>query len=774
MTTEAPARSPGTPAPPLATSGRRWRANGDTIIDVCCLVVTSTLVILVATGRLNAVRDATALLFTIFVPGWVIVRNWPTMLARSRFAASVVFSITFVTLVATVMLWAHYWHPLGVLEAEGIASAGGLVGALVQRPRWKVVSEPRPVMTASTYRVSDKPAATPRNASPSRSVLERFRITDITLPASIALWAFGLHMVRAAHVGTFGLLALLPVVTYVGIGLLILSIGFALTSRTLSPVRLGMHVVALLVVLFGTAAFVYPLGRYEWLYQTIGIVQYVNRHGELNRHVDIYQNWPGAFALFAWFDKVAGVKSPLGYAKWAQLGFEMLTCLLLSFAFRAISVSDRERWLAIFIYAGAMWIGSDYMSTQALAIVLSAGVLALALHWLADDRSSAWVRRIDRGLRRMLRAPPEPGSTASGEPATAELAESRPDAGSRVLDHSKAGPVVLGAFFLTYFVLVFVHELTPYIVLVQVAALTVIGRLRPLWVPLGLAAIVFAYLLPRFGYVNAHYALIATLGHFLSNVRSPPFPPGHTSAEIVVASDCADALSLGVWLLGGIGAVRRWRAGKPVLALAALACAPGVVLFAVHYGGEAIHRVYLFSLPWTACLAASAIWPATTRAWRALLAVTTTMAIILGLFLVNFFADDAVNVMPPRQVHAVIRFYRSAQPGTVFAVDSNYPFGVTGNYNQFTQDVLFGPYGALKTQPLSPSEGGRLTRAVQDMNYTSGPSYVIISGTMITGAKAYGFPTQTHLRNLRRLLATTPGWFRVQHGDGVTVYELAP
>ena len=107
-----------------------------------------------------------------------------------------------------------------------------------------------------------------------------------------------------------------------------------------------MNLGALLMMLYGTAPLLYGAARYSWTYKYIGVVQYINLHGHLNTSIDIYQNFPGFFAFAAWFDKVIGVQSPLAYAKWAQLAFEALTCLMLHFVFRALPLTDRERWFS--------------------------------------------------------------------------------------------------------------------------------------------------------------------------------------------------------------------------------------------------------------------------------------------------------------------------------------------------------------------------------------------------------------------------------------------
>src|SRR5205807_4877494 len=70
-----------------------------------------------------------------------------------------------------------------------------------------------------------------------------------------------------------------------------------------------------------------------------------------------------------------------------------------------------------------------------------------------------------------------------------------------------------------------------------------------------------------------------------------------------------EALSLGMWFLAVVGVLLRRRAGRSVWSLALLAFSPFITLAMLAYGQEGVLRVYLFSLPWTAALAALALAP---------------------------------------------------------------------------------------------------------------------------------------------------------------------
>ena len=511
------------------------------------------------------------------------------------------------------------------------------------------------------------PAAVPRRTM--------IHVSDVALPVSIALWAFGVSQTKATSLGPFGLPAQLPIVFYAGIVLLVLSAMVELAIEDSSQLRMGLHAVVLVIMLYGTAALVYPEGRYSWLYKTVGVVQYVNAHGQLNSSIDIYQNWPGFFALAAWFDKVAGVSSPLAYAKWAQVVFELAALPLLYLIYDGLTLTYRQRWMALLLYPAANWIGQDYLSPQGVGTVLSLGIMALTMRWLYTGNRTQFGPRRRWFFRKRVPEPGQAGQPAAISPKKARkiYARLRPaaadvtaaglgqrvahapvDAWERLRSADYRPAAVLGrvrgaeadgraarpagqeprkapkrpadllvrpgrhasflvTILLLFFVLTAVHELSPYIVAVQLVVLAAARPLRPRWLPLAMLVIAIAYLLPRLSFVENHYGLLGSLGSFFGNVAPPSADTSSYAGSIpssqLLIQRCAEGLSVVIWLLALVGAWRLRHSGRIVLALVVLTYSPILVLFGQAYGNEGILRVYLFSLPWAAALAAAAVEP---------------------------------------------------------------------------------------------------------------------------------------------------------------------
>lgn len=99
------------------TARTRLIDNG---LDSVCIVVTVALLVLALLRVEGSVRVVLASGFTLFAPGWAIVTNWVVLRRRTRFASSIVLSISLLTLLAIVSVWIHAWHPVGLMECEAV------------------------------------------------------------------------------------------------------------------------------------------------------------------------------------------------------------------------------------------------------------------------------------------------------------------------------------------------------------------------------------------------------------------------------------------------------------------------------------------------------------------------------------------------------------------------------------------------------------------------------------------------------------------------------
>jgi uncharacterized membrane protein len=121
---------------------RTWQV-GD-MLDLVAGLIAVGLIVLVYAGWSGPLRILLALAFTFFVPGRAIVTNWHRIARWSEMAMSMVFSLALLTLVTTIALWTHNWHPLGLFQVMAWLSLVTLGVGVVRRPRMRPDTGARP------------------------------------------------------------------------------------------------------------------------------------------------------------------------------------------------------------------------------------------------------------------------------------------------------------------------------------------------------------------------------------------------------------------------------------------------------------------------------------------------------------------------------------------------------------------------------------------------------------------------------------------------------
>ena len=241
------------------------------------------------------------------------------------------------------------------------------------------------------------------------------------------------------------------------------------------------------------------------MFKHIGVVEYIALHGSVNDHIDIYENWPGFFAVAAWFDRLAGVPNPVSYAAWAPVYFDILAVLAINISLRALEIRWRARWLALYIFVIANWVGQDYFAPQAFAFVLSQWVIACLLT-LFRAAPALWIGRLEERVTNLAH-----GVYVKTAPLIS------PD-----LSRRQRIPALV-AIFVTFAVITFSHQLSPYMVIVAAGVLAVPGLLRPRWIVAVLVVIAGSYLITRYGFLKTHGDLILSFSPFKN--AETPMPP---------------------------------------------------------------------------------------------------------------------------------------------------------------------------------------------------------------------------------------------------------
>ena len=393
-----------------------------------------------------------------------------------------------------------------------------------------------------------------------------------------------LGSIHVAHVTSVGLILVLPASYFDSLLLLAAAFALALLGRELVWL-LALQVIAQVLILFGTPSFVEDGPREQSAWRLAGIVDYISQHHSFSLGIDAFFNWPGFFILQSFLTRAAGLTTPLDFARWAPLFFNLAYALPLALIFRALTLSRRQIWLALWLFFAGNWIGQDYLSPQAFAYFIYLTILGVLL--------SAY--------------PPRSIAAARAEPAAAR--------------HTRVA--LVGLVLLLFALIVPSHQLTPWVVVVSVAALVLVRRLPSFGLPVLLLVMVTTWVAFFAGpFLTGNFkTLVSPIGSVGGNVHSTLINrfTGDSGHLLVVRERVL--FTLVIALVAGFGLVRLRRDGASIRPIIALTVAPALGLAVQSYGGELLLRVFLFALPFLALGAAAALAPAfwvagPSRLWR--------------------------------------------------------------------------------------------------------------------------------------------------------------
>ena len=529
-----------------------------------------------------------------------------------------------------------------------------------------------------------QPADTAQNGlapAPPHAVIagSRLRMLVLSLPmfVALALWRVSLLHLNPYDLGDYGLPPALPITWYLSLALAVVGAVAAITMRRTNGLIMVGYVVVVAVILFGTVPVLSAQPHYAWVYKHIGVVRYLEAHGKANANVDIYNRWPGFFALGAVFSQLGGSPNPEVYAGWAELIFLVLDTILVMAAVKAVTREVRIAACAGLFFVVTNWVGQTYYSPQAFASVLSLALIVILLRQLRVN-DSTYSPRITRWLERIGRVP-------QSSVQMADVAK-WPRWGSIV--------VVLGIDA----VIVASHQLTPYMLLVSIALLMLAGIVRPWWLLAAMALMTFAYLGANFSFIEHNYGVFTSVDPF-NNAQSQGATLGHSPTAGKNFNTDTELLLIAIVWLGSLwAALRLLRRGllSRALPFVVLAMSPFFVLFGQNYGGEASLRIILFSSPWCAALISWGLSTISRPHMRWALTMFTAAA-FTALFVPSFLGQEELNIISPAEVRASEWFYYHARPQSVLVLAApGFPFRYGGTYPEY-----LGPEGDANPNLLS-------------------------------------------------------------------------
>jgi GT2 family glycosyltransferase len=699
--------------------------------------------LLVALGVPPALRLPAVLAMLCLAPGTALLATLRGTLEPGLVVAA---SLAGTAVVAQAMLWLGAWWPEPVLYVLAAACFPVLIGDFAFRARAGGVAS----WVASSRKVL---------RGISRSTLEHAGVVGL----SVLVWILSIPAADLAEIDGFGLLSALPPTYFLAFGVLLGGFGVAVSRPAVDPRALALYVVALVVVMHATTPLLYDEPRYTWTFTHLGVIDLIATHGGVDRSIDIYNNWPGFFAANAWLSTVAGVGADI-YAEWAQVFFSLLAVAALRFALRGVTSDERLLWTAAWLFVLGNWVGQEYLAPQAFGFFLSLVVLGLALRCAPSPSPARY--RLDRWWRARL------GRLRAVVPRAPPSAERR----ARAPLAPRAALVIGG---ICYVAVVISHQLSPILLLFGVAALALLVRRVPLWVPAAMAVVEAGWLLQAWAFLSERFEL------FDPDPGAGTGPPGYSVGDglpgLTVVTVAARAAVVLVVVLAAIGVVRRLRAGHLDLAALSLALAPGLIVGVQSYGGEGRFRVYLFALPWLSFFAAAACLAAPiSRLSRSLHSLRPAVAgVALGTCLLfAYFGLELVNHPTKDDVAASTWFDNKAPHGSLLVgVTPSFPTRLTARYplahnRDYTASPSLSDEERVRGRRLSSADLPRIERTLR--GYGVPNVFLMLTRGQERFARLYGVFPAGSLARLDRALRASPSFRRVYEHGSSAIYAYRP
>lgn len=544
-----------------------------------------------------------------------------------------------------------------------------------------------------------------------------------------------------------GLVAVLPYPFWVGV--LILNVAFVVALRgdatgpARRPVMLWL-IAVLVLMLFGAAAFITDIPRGEVAFRHLGIADALSTSGEVDPNIDAYFNWPGFFALLATVLRATGI-DPVTLALWAPVFNMGLWLAAVGVLTRYLTKDPRRQWLVLWIFCLGNWQDQDYLSPQAFGFFLYLVVIVLLMGPLA------------------AKAPAFPGFKRAALKSwwlARTPADDRP--GHRV-----------GALVVTLLLTAVIcasHQLTPFLVLIAVTALTLSGRVWPGRLPLITGILLVLWLVyPASAYLSGHPPL-ADAG-LQTAIQANLVDRTTGSAGHVLVVQIRMALTLILWVLAAIGSVRDWRRGRLDIRVVLLAVTP-LLLFPVQaYGGEMLIRVSLFALPFIAVQASSVLLPTTggVRLSSRNAVVLVPACVLLAVMTVTGrFGNAQYDVFADDEIAAVQAVDNLAPPGSAI-ISAAHPTPWR------SQDYLDHRYRTI--EDLCPSSLSAATCGPLVYRYAKhnpGGGYLLLMTSAESSLVLQGQTTPHSFEELENWLKAQDGVDLAFSNSDARVYRVAP
>ncbi len=569
------------------------------------------------------------------------------------------------------------------------------------------------------------------------------------LALALALWSMG--QVDPLKIDGAGLVRVLPPLYFVGLGLCLVGFVGTLSLRRLVPLLLIWQLAVTIIVLHGADPIIHGLPRLEASYRHLGIADAIHQAGRLDPGLDAYFNWPGFFSSLAMLTGASGVNNLTAVATWAPVGVNLLLLAPLLALAKRLTANPRQAWAAVWVFYLCSWVGQDYLSPQAFAFLLMVALFAVLLSafhgWAWPPTRNRFTTKLNLVVHNLDGAVPRQGMIApSGRDLT----------------------ILIAACSLILLTLSASHQLTPFAIIPLMAAMLLIGRVRLRYLPVLAVLLPVAWLLfPASTYLSGHLTqLFGSFGNIGANTFGAVSSrvAGSDAHMFVVYTRMAEVAL--VWLLAALGALAGYRRKTPWLAAAAGAIAPLMLIPAQPYGGELLLRLYLFSLPFAACLVVLPLLSDRSAALSAKRALGLLLmgSVLAGATVVSRYGNDGMESFSAEEIKVVEELYATAPEGSILIeAVRNTPWRFQ-HYADYDYRALAAAAPVANPAPLGCDAANQIARKAG--------AYLIITNSQLEAAGLLGITPPGDLQRFAAECGTSPGWSKVYENTAGVIFHI--
>ncbi|MDZ4232817.1 MAG: serine/threonine protein kinase, partial [Dietzia sp.] len=469
------------------------------------------------------------------------------------------------------------------------------------------------------------------------NVITRRKFSVAVLAAAAVLFATAVTRLNTDAAGRFGLVEILGVDYFLGLGLITLLLALEYRRAAFDPAMTAAANIALMVYVTMPVAWSTGSAPFPTAFAHRFIINWIADIGAVPEAVDARMSWAGFFSATAHLMQIAGLPDSEVFLTSASLVFSILMIYPVYAIGMALAENRRVAWFGVTGYVLFNWYQQDYFAPQAVALQFYATIVAVLLWQLRRsevpilDGWATW-RRIPGRV---------PGRDARWTMSVEALLL-----------------MIIAA-------LVVSHQLTPLVAVVMLALFSVLGltRYKLLW----LASIVlfiawFHY--GAYGYWHGHLLdVLADIGGLDGNLTSAV--ADRITGDPVYGR--MQYLRMGASMLlffVALFSCFRLRHSKFGLIAVGLVLAPFSLVLMQSYGGEVVIRCFLYASPVMAPLAAMVVLPLLRRGrpWAGPVVAVAALFTVAVVLITNRGLNTSFEHTPPETLSISKQMQQLADP----------------------------------------------------------------------------------------------------------------